>query len=65
MSKAFSKRSRLMNNCFIAYNSLKDGMQDQSIQITEGTWVTNPLSWETLMTRGFAAPAHENDIYRF
>ncbi len=47
-------------NCFIAYNSLKDGLQDQSIQITAGTWVTNPLSWESSTEDGELVPAYDN-----
>jgi hypothetical protein len=47
-------------NCFIAYNSMKDGVQDQSIQIVEGTWVTNPLSWESSTQNGEVVPADEN-----
>lgn len=47
-------------NCFISYNSLKDSLQDQSIQITKGTWVTNPLSWESSTTDGEVVPASQN-----
>ena len=35
-------------------------MQDQSIQITEGTWVTNPLSWESNTEDREVVPAYEN-----
>jgi hypothetical protein len=47
-------------NCFITYNSVRDGMQDQSIQITPGTWVTNPLSWESSIENGELVPAEQN-----
>lgn len=47
-------------NCFITYNSIKDGMQDKSIQIAKGTWVTNPLSWESSTKNGEVVPAEKN-----
>ena len=38
--------------CFIAYNSMKDGVQSKSIQILKGSIVTNPLSWESNTEKG-------------
>lgn len=46
--------------CFIAYNSMKDGMQDQSVQILEGSVVTNPLSWKSSQENGDFVAASEN-----
>lgn len=47
-------------NCFISYNAVKDGVQDLSIQITDGTWVTNPLSWESSTENGELVAADKN-----
>jgi hypothetical protein len=46
--------------CFIAYNSMKDGLQKDSIQILEGAIVTNPLSWESSSANAESVPASEN-----
>jgi hypothetical protein len=46
--------------CFIAYNSMKDGMQSESVQILEGAIVTNPLSWVSSSEDGEYVPASEN-----
>ncbi|AWW27489.1 DUF3089 domain-containing protein [Acetobacterium sp. K1/6] len=46
--------------CFISYNSLKDGLQSESVQILEGAIVTNPLSWESSREDGIVVPASEN-----
>ncbi len=46
--------------CFISYNSLKDGLQSESVQILEGAIVTNPLSWESSQEDGAFVPASEN-----
>ena len=48
------------NGCFIAYNSMKDGLQSESIQILEGSIVTNPLSWESSFADGEFVAASEN-----
>ena len=46
--------------CFIAYNSMKDGLQSSSIQILEGSIVTNPLSWISSLEDGEFIAASEN-----
>lgn len=46
--------------CFISYNSMKDGMQSESVQIQEGAIVTNPLSWISSAEDGEYVPASEN-----
>jgi hypothetical protein len=46
--------------CFIAYNSIRDGVQDQSIQILPGAVVTNPLSWVSSSFNGAYVNASEN-----
>ena len=46
--------------CFISYNSLKDGMQSESIQILDGAVATNPLSWISSSEDGEYIPASEN-----
>lgn len=46
--------------CFITYNTIKDGMQDQSVQIIPGAWVTNPLTWESSTEDGDVVPAEQN-----
>jgi hypothetical protein len=46
--------------CFISYNSMKDGMQSQSIQILDGAVVTNPLSWISSTGEGAYVDATEN-----
>lgn len=46
--------------CFIAYNSVKDGVQDQSVQILDGAVVTNPLDWVSSSSDGQYVPAQEN-----
>lgn len=47
-------------NCYITYNAVKDDMQGKSIQIAKGSWVTNPLSWESSTTDGNKIPASNN-----
>jgi hypothetical protein len=46
--------------CFIAYNSMRDGVQDQSIQILSNAVVTNPLSWVSSAYNGAYVDASEN-----
>lgn len=46
--------------CFIAYNSILDGVQDQSVQILEGSVATNPLSWVSSAEEGEYIPKDEN-----
>ena len=46
--------------CFIAYNSIKDGVQDQSVQILDGAIVTNPLSWKSAKDEGDYIDASQN-----
>ncbi|MCF7941501.1 MAG: DUF3089 domain-containing protein [Spirochaetia bacterium] len=46
--------------CFIAYNSIRDGVQDQSVQVLEGSVVTNPLSWVSSAVDGDYVDASEN-----
>jgi hypothetical protein len=46
--------------CFIAYNSIRDGVQDQSIQILPGAVVTNPLSWVSSSYNGVYVDASKN-----
>ncbi len=52
--------SPIDTGCFIAYNSMKDGMQSESVQILEGAIVTNPLSWVSALADGEYVPASEN-----
>ncbi len=46
--------------CFISYNTMKDGMQGESVQIQEGAIVTNPLSWISSSEDGAFVAASEN-----
>jgi hypothetical protein len=46
--------------CFIAYNSIKDGVQDESVQILDGAIVTNPLSWISTKDDGEYIDASQN-----
>jgi hypothetical protein len=46
--------------CFIAYNSLQDGLQDQSVQVLQGAVVTNPLSWVSSASDGAYVDASEH-----
>ncbi|MBN2860706.1 MAG: DUF3089 domain-containing protein [Sphaerochaetaceae bacterium] len=50
----------LDTGCFISWNSIADGVQDQSVQIREGALVTNPLNWITSMDDGQYVPAEEH-----
>ncbi len=53
-------QSATETGCFIWYNSVADGLQDQAPTLVKGTWVTNPLTWESSLTNGEIAPASEN-----
>lgn len=60
-----NKKIRMSNGprdigCFIAYNSIKDGVQDQSVQILDGAIVTNPLSWISTKDDGEYIDASQN-----
>lgn len=46
--------------CFIAYNSIRDGVQDQSVQILKNSIVTNPLSWISSKENGSFVAAQEH-----
>ena len=46
--------------CFVAYNSIRDGVQDQSIQILPKAVVTNPLSWVSSSDNGAYVGASKN-----
>ena len=46
--------------CFIAYNSIRNGVQDQSVQILNNSIVTNPLSWISSKENGPFVEAQEH-----
>ena len=50
----------LDTGCFISWNSIADGVQDQSVQIREGALVTNPLNWITSTDCGQYVPATDH-----
>ncbi len=50
----------LDTGCFIAWNTMADGMQDQAIQILPGAVVTNPLNWISTKEDGEYVPADKN-----
>lgn len=50
----------LDTGCFISWNSIADGVQDQSVQIREGALVTNPLNWITSRDEGAYVSSKEH-----
>ena len=46
--------------CFISWNSIRDEVQEQSVQILPGAIVTNPLNWNSVNDGGAFIPAEKN-----